>query len=143
MSARMFLCVVKGTSDQPMKGTASFLAKVTVLSMAAAILGLLGRTWAARFNPTSPSAAAAVAQLFVERSLKAPATARFSEPIVAKRIPGGDVVDGVERPRYEAEVVVDVQTGAGPSSRSTYVVTLQYAGNGAWDMERMDESRAR
>jgi hypothetical protein len=59
----MVLWLVKGTSDQPLKGTASFLAKVTVLSMAATILGLLGRTWTERFNPMSPSAAAAAADL--------------------------------------------------------------------------------
>ena len=40
---------------------------------------------------------------------------------------------GVERPRYEAEVVAEAQ----PGSRSTTLVTLQYEADGKWRVEGM------
>jgi hypothetical protein len=136
--------------DQPWKELAPLLAEVATVSMVTATVVLLVQSWnrarlpavispptaAARVtpDPMSPAAAAAVAKSYVERTLGAPG-ARFHEPIVAKRIGGRAGADGVEQPRYQAEVVVDAPHGAGTSIRSRFLMTLRYAG-GQWRIER-------
>jgi len=44
----------------------------------------------------------------------------------------------VERPRYEAEVVVEALVGSHATARSEYLVTLQYAGEGQWQIEGLE-----
>jgi hypothetical protein len=65
----------------------------------------------------------------VEQSLlKGPQPAARVLAVTVKR-----VGRGVERPRYEAEVVTEAQ----PGSRSTTLVTLQYEGDGKLRVEGM------
>jgi hypothetical protein len=45
---------------------------------------------------------------------------------------------GVEQPRYEAEVVVEAPVGPRSTARSEYLVTLQYAGDGKWQVESLE-----
>jgi hypothetical protein len=44
----------------------------------------------------------------------------------------------VEQPRYEAEVVVETPVGPRSTARSEYLVTLQYAGAGKWQVEGLE-----
>jgi hypothetical protein len=86
-------------------------------------------------DPASPAAAAAMAKGFVERSLADSATLKIIEPVVAKRIEGGNFVNGVKRPRYQAEVVVEIPRGFGTPIQGKYFVTVQYVGGGEWVVE--------
>jgi 3-oxoacyl-ACP reductase-like protein len=80
-------------------------------------------------DPATPEAAASTAKAVVERSrLKAP-NARVVA-VTVKRLGRA-----VEQPRYEAEVVVETSVGPRSTARSQYLVTLQYAGAGEWQVE--------
>jgi hypothetical protein len=131
--------------DRPLMEFARLVADVAFLSVAMAILVLLARAAITRqpeavFQatqapvavsdpPTSPVAAAARARDFVKQSLKGDA-AKILEPVKVLRIGGAD-----DRPRYEAEVLVEAPPGFGTRIRSDYLVTLQYAGESQWQMD--------
>jgi hypothetical protein len=44
------------------------------------------------------------------------------------------LVDGINRPRYQAEVGVELPRGIGVPIRRKYFVTLEYLGNGEWQI---------
>jgi hypothetical protein len=56
--------------------------------------------------------------------------------VLAKRIGGGSFADGIERPRYEAEVHVEIPRSFDKPIQRKYSVTLQYVGSGEWEIER-------
>jgi hypothetical protein len=62
--------------------------------------------------------------------------ARVLKSELAKRIGGGSFVDGTKRPRYQAEVPVEIPCGFGKPIQRKYSVTLQYVGSGEWQIER-------
>jgi len=84
-------------------------------------------------DPASLDAAEARARAAVERYETPNPTVLKS--IHAKRI-GADFVDGAERPRYHAEVRVEIRRGVGKPIRRSYFLTLLYAGSGEWEIER-------
>ena len=84
----------------------------------------------------SPAAAAAKAKAVVEQSFGIP-NAKISEPVVAKGIADGNSVDGGQRPRYQAEVVVEIPRGFGAPVQRLYFLTLHYVGGGEWQIEGM------
>jgi hypothetical protein len=79
----------------------------------------------------SPASAAAKAKSVVEQSFGIP-SAKISEPVVAKGIG-----DGSKRPRYQAEVVVEIPRGFGAPVQRLYFLTLHYVGGGEWQIEGM------
>jgi hypothetical protein len=84
------------------------------------------------------SRAAAAAKLEVERSFGI-SNAKVVESVVARRVGGGSSVDdGVKRPRYQAEVAVEIPRGLGLPIRRHYFLTLQYVGAGKWQAERIE-----
>jgi hypothetical protein len=83
------------------------------------------------------SRAAAAARTEVERSFGI-SNAKIVESVVARRVGGGSSVDGVKRPRYQAEVVVEIPRGLGLPIQRRYFLTLQYVGGGKWQAERME-----
>ncbi len=62
--------------------------------------------------------------------------ARVLKSVLAKRIGGGSFVDGIEQPRYEAEVHVEIPRSFDKPIQRKYSVTLQYVGGGEWEIER-------
>ncbi len=82
----------------------------------------------------SLGAAAARARAAVQRYEIS--NAKVLKPVRAKRIGGESFVDGPQRPRYHAEVGVEIPRGFGNPIRRRYFVTLQYVGSGEWQVER-------
>ena len=87
-------------------------------------------------DPASPAAAAARARDIVRRSFENP-NAKILEPVSAKRIGDGSSVKGVKRPRYLAEVVVEIPRGGGSIQRE-YLISLEYGGDGDWQTEKVE-----
>jgi lipopolysaccharide/colanic/teichoic acid biosynthesis glycosyltransferase len=85
-------------------------------------------------DPASLDAAAARAKAAVRRYEIS--NARVLESVLAKRIGGGSFVDGTKRPRYQAEVHVEIPRVFGKPIQRKYSVTLQYVGSGEWQIER-------
>jgi hypothetical protein len=89
-------------------------------------------------DPASPNEAARMATAVVEQSLlKGPQPAARVLAVTVKR-----VGRAVERPRYEAEVVAEAPPGSRSTTRSEYLVTLQYEGDGKWRVEGMTTKAA-
>jgi hypothetical protein len=84
----------------------------------------------------SSGAAAARAKALVEQSVGVP-NAKILEPVVAKRVGDGSSVGRAKRPRYETEVVAEIPRGSGTPIQRRYLLTLQYVGGGAWQVEGM------
>jgi hypothetical protein len=84
----------------------------------------------------SLDAAAARAKAVVQGS-EIP-NAKIRRPVVAKRIGDGSSVNGVELPRYRAEVGVEIKRGFGAPVQRKYLVTLQDVGSGEWQIESME-----
>jgi lipopolysaccharide/colanic/teichoic acid biosynthesis glycosyltransferase len=82
----------------------------------------------------SPDAAAASAKAAVQRYEIS--NAKVLKSVRAKRIGAESLVDGPERPRYHAEVGVEIPRGVGKPIQRQYSVTLQYVGSGEWQVER-------
>jgi hypothetical protein len=72
----------------------------------------------------------------VEQSFGAP-NATIFEPVIAKGIGDGSSLNGAKRPRYQAEVVVEIPRGTGVPVQRLYFLTLQYVGGGEWQIEGM------
>jgi hypothetical protein len=89
-------------------------------------------TTEARPDVATPEAAAGAARAAVERSRLKEHDARVVA-VTVKRV--GRMV---ERPRYEADVVVEAQRGPRSTARIEYLVTLQYASDGKWDIEGIE-----
>jgi lipopolysaccharide/colanic/teichoic acid biosynthesis glycosyltransferase len=81
----------------------------------------------------SRDAAAAWAKAAVQRYENS--NARVLKSVIAKRIGGGSFVDGIERPRYEAEVHVEIPRSFNKPIQRKYSLTLQYVGSGEWEIE--------
>jgi lipopolysaccharide/colanic/teichoic acid biosynthesis glycosyltransferase len=62
--------------------------------------------------------------------------AKVLKSVRAKRIGAESFVDGPQRPRYDAEVGVEIPRGFGDPIRRSYFLTLQYVGSGEWAIER-------
>jgi hypothetical protein len=62
--------------------------------------------------------------------------AKVLRSVRAKRIGAGSFVDGPQRPRYDAEVGVEIPRSLGSPIRRSYFLTLQYVGSGEWQVER-------
>ena len=145
------------------QGFARLLAAVVVLSIAAETLRPIAQTWintqpnptlpatvmaTAPTEPTPPAAAAATPASDLPSLDAAAARARAAvrryeissakvlKPVRAKRIGAESFVDGPKRPRYHAEVDVEIPGGLGKPIRRSYFVTLQYVGSGEWEIER-------
>ncbi len=99
-------------------------------------------------EPTSPATAAATAAPDLA-SLDAAAAraktavqryeisnAKVRKSVIAKRIGAESFVDGPKRPRYHAEVDVEIPRAFDNPIRRKYFVTLQYVGSGEWQIER-------
>src|SRR5262245_54966532 len=85
-------------------------------------------------DPASPDEAARMATAAVEQSLlKGPQPAAKVLAVTLKR-----VGRGVERPRYEAQVVAEAAPGSHSTTRSEYLVTLQYEADGKWHVEGVE-----
>ena len=56
--------------------------------------------------------------------------------MLAKRIDPATFVDGIEQPRYQAEVQVEIPRRFDKPIRRKYFVTLQYVGSGEWEIDR-------
>jgi hypothetical protein len=84
-------------------------------------------------DPASLDAAAARAKAAVQRYEIS--NARVLKSVLAKRIGGGSYVDGIERPRYKAEVHVEIPRSFDKPIQRKYSVTLQYVGSGEWEIE--------
>ncbi len=82
----------------------------------------------------SLDAAAARAKAAVQRYEIS--NAKVLKSVLAKRIGGGSFVDGIEQPRYEAEVHVEIPRSFNKPIQRKYSVTLQYVGSGEWEIER-------
>ena len=93
---------------------------------------MLSSTTQTTADVATPEAAAAVAKGAVERSRLKERDAKVVA-VTVKRV--GRVA---ERPRYEADVVVEAPLGPHSIARSEYLVTLQYAPDGKWDVEGME-----
>jgi lipopolysaccharide/colanic/teichoic acid biosynthesis glycosyltransferase len=84
----------------------------------------------------SLDAAAARAKAVVQGS-EIP-NAKIRRPVVAKRIGGGSSVNGLELPRYQAEVGVEIKRRFGAPIQRKYFITLQDVGSGEWQIESME-----
>jgi hypothetical protein len=84
----------------------------------------------------SSTAAAARAKTLVERSIGIP-NARILEPIVVRRADDGSSFNHRKRPRYETEVVAEIPRGSGSPIQRRYRLTLQYVGDGEWQLKGM------
>jgi hypothetical protein len=86
----------------------------------------------------SPAAAAAKAKSVVEQSFGIP-NATIFDPVIASAIgdDAGPVSGGAKRPRYQAEVVVQIPRGSGTPIQRLYFLTLHYIGGGEWHIEGM------
>ena len=84
----------------------------------------------------SSTAAAARAKTLVERSVGIP-NARILEPIVVRGADDGNSVNHRKRRRYETEVVVEIPRGSGSPIQRRYRLTLQYVGDGEWQLKGM------
>ncbi len=85
-------------------------------------------------DPASPDEAARTAKAVVEQSLlTGPQPAARVLAVTVKRIGRG-----VERPRFEAEVVAEALPGSRSATRSEYLVTLRYDADGKWRVEGME-----
>jgi lipopolysaccharide/colanic/teichoic acid biosynthesis glycosyltransferase len=82
----------------------------------------------------SIGAAAARAKAVVKRYEIS--NARVRKSVLAKRIGSGSAVHGPKRPRYQAEVDVEIPRAPGNPIQRKYFVTLQYVGSGEWQIER-------
>jgi lipopolysaccharide/colanic/teichoic acid biosynthesis glycosyltransferase len=154
----------EGSVQWPLKGFARpLVSAVVVLFIASGTLRLMAQIWVntrpmlmppatamARKSPepTSPpttaatrppdpaslDAAAARAKAAVQRYEIT--NARILESVLAKRIDPGTFVDGIEQPRYQAEVQVEIPRRFDKPIRRKYFVTLQYVGSGEWEIDR-------
>jgi hypothetical protein len=125
-------------------GFVSLVAGIAAFSTGVAAIGLLvhsphrerpdvlSSTTQTTADVATPEAAAAVAKGAVERSRLKERDAKVVA-VTVKRV--GRVA---ERPRYEADVVVEAPLGPHSIARSEYLVTLQYAPDGKWDVEGME-----
>src|SRR4029079_7237443 len=99
-------------------------------------------------EPTSPTIVAVTAASDLASLDAAAATARAAvkryetsnstvlKSIRAKRIGAESLVEGGKRPRYQAEVRVEIPRRDGKPIRRSYFLTLAYLGSGEWDIER-------
>jgi hypothetical protein len=68
--------------------------------------------------------------------------ARIRRPVCVKRLGGGNLVNGIMQPRYQAEVVVKQPRRSDASIPRKYFVTLQYVGGGEWQIEGVQFAQA-
>jgi lipopolysaccharide/colanic/teichoic acid biosynthesis glycosyltransferase len=61
--------------------------------------------------------------------------AKVLKSVLAKRVGRHSAADGPKRPRYHAEVGVEIPRALGKPIQRKYFVTLQYVGSGEWQVE--------
>jgi lipopolysaccharide/colanic/teichoic acid biosynthesis glycosyltransferase len=118
----------------PHEPTSSTIASTTMATWPSEPTSLTTAAVTAVADLASLDAAAARARAVV-RGYEI-SNAKVLRSVRAKRIGTEGFADGPQRPRYDAEVGVEIPRGLGDPIRRNYFLTLQYVGSGEWQIER-------